>query len=93
VIVRILGEGQYELDESTRASLEALDEPLENALQSGDDAGFATALVAVEEWVRDHGTQLDPTTIVPSDLVLPAPGSELSEVRSLLESESEGRSK
>lgn len=91
MIVRILEEGQFELDEAKSKELERLDEPLEVALQAGDSIGFARALEAVESWLRTNGRPLDASTIVPSDLVLPAPGSELSEIQALLESEGRGR--
>jgi hypothetical protein len=90
VIVRILGERQFELDDTEAEKLDRLDEPLEAALQAGDAAAFAAALDQVESWVRTHGTPVDPTTIVPSDLVLPAPDAELAEVKALLESEGKG---
>jgi hypothetical protein len=91
VIVRILGEGQFELDDNQRAELDRLDDPLEAALQANDPAAFTKALESVESWVRAHGALVGPETIVPSDLVLPTPGSDLSEVQALLESESEGK--
>jgi len=87
VIVRILGEGQFEVDEQLRSRLEALDTAVEEAFQSNDAAAFEKALEALEGEVRGAGRALDPTTITPSDLALPAPGSTLAEVRTLLESE------
>ena len=90
MIVRILGESQFELDDSTAEKLDRLDDPLEAALQAGDAAAFATALDEIASWVRSHGTPVDPTTIVPSDLVLPPAGSDLAEVKALLESEGKG---
>jgi hypothetical protein len=90
VIVRILEEGQYEFDASGVDALNVLDDPLEAALLADDASAFADALEKIEQWVRTNGTPVDPTTIVPSDLVLPAPGSALAEVRELLKSEGEG---
>jgi hypothetical protein len=90
VIVRILGAGQYELDSAQAAELDRLDDPLEKALLADDAEAFARALTIVEGWVRANGSPLDPATIVPSDRVLPAHDSDLSEVRSLLESEGQG---
>ncbi|HWD24769.1 MAG TPA: hypothetical protein VG368_04845 [Acidimicrobiales bacterium] len=90
MIVRILEEGQFELDQAKAEELDRLDHPLEDALQAGDGEAFTLALERVESWVRTNGTPLDPATIVPSDVVLPAPGSELSEIQALLESEGKG---
>jgi hypothetical protein len=90
MIVRILGEGQFELDPAAREELDRLDGPLEAALQADDPEAFSRALTTVTSWVRARGSVVEPSTIVPSDLVLPAPGTDLSEVRALLESEGKG---
>jgi len=87
VIIRILGEGQYEVSEQDAEKLDALDAHVEAALLDSDEAAFLAALAALDEAVRLAGTPLDPTTIVPSDLVLPHQGSTLAEVRELLASE------
>ncbi|HVC26009.1 MAG TPA: hypothetical protein VND23_09640 [Acidimicrobiales bacterium] len=84
MIVRVLEEGQYELDDAGSARLDTLDSVLEDALRTGDEDTFAAALDAVIGEVRASGRRLDPSAIVPSDLALPAPGATLAEVRSLL---------
>jgi hypothetical protein len=89
VIVRILEEGQYEVAEADRGHLDELDAPLEHALEFDDPDAFTVALDIIGRWVRENGEPVGATTIVPSDLVLPAPGSHLSEVRALLNSEGE----
>ncbi len=87
MIVRILGDNQYDVDDALRDEIERLDAVLESALQQNDAAGFTVALDTIDSWVRANGTPVDPARIVPSDLALPADGSEIDEVRSLLESE------
>ncbi len=84
MIVRVLEEGQYELGEDGVARLETLDAVLDEALSSGDEDTFAAALEALIGEVRSSGHAVGPTEIVPSDLVLPAPGATLAEVRTLL---------
>lgn len=84
MIVRVLGEGQYELTPGQVERVEALDATLSQAVAGGDEAWFAKALDALLEEVRDRGRPLDPGTIVPSDLAVPHEGSTLAEVRSLL---------
>ncbi len=87
MIVRVLEEGQYELDDANSATLLKLDGVLGDALHDGDAATFAAALTAIIDTVRSSGRRLDPSQIVPSDLALPRPGATISEVRKLLESE------
>jgi hypothetical protein len=87
MIVRILGEGQFEVAEANLAKLEPLDATLFAAIEAGDEAAFGPALQELISSVRAHGTPLDPTTITPSHLTVPHEGATLSEVRELLNSE------
>ncbi len=86
MIVRILGEGQYELADSAASELEALDAGLNKALESGDEGDFAQVLSRLINKVRTSGTEVDPGRFVPSELTVPHEGSTLAEVRELLDS-------
>ena len=87
MIVRILGEGQRELDDEASIRLDKLDDDLDHAIGANDGEWFDRALRAILAEVRESGRPLGPDTLVPSDLVLPAEGSSLQEVRELLESD------
>lgn|GEM_PF-45204 len=87
MIVRILSEGQFEVDEASMGRLEALDAELAIALAGDNEEQFQQALSAMHSEVRSIGRPLDAATIVPSDLTLPASGSTLAEVQALLVSE------
>lgn len=87
MIVRILGEAQYEVSQEDAEALEVLDRSLATAIDGGDEAGFEEALAQMHEMVRSVGTEVSAETIVPSTLTLPHPGSSLAEVRDLLASE------
>jgi hypothetical protein len=87
VIVRILGEGQYDVDEQYRAHLEELDANLDAAFAARNGDEFDRALATLLDEVRRVGAPLDASTITTSELALPAPGSHLEEVRELLDSE------
>lgn len=93
MIVRILEEGQYELDAANTATLDKLDSVLGDALRSGDEDTFAAALSAILDEVRSAGRKLDASTIVPSDLALPHPGATLAEVQTLLGDDAAGHEK
>jgi hypothetical protein len=90
VIVRILSEGQFEIDETHLAHLEELDQAMFDAMEHDDETAFAAALNAVLEAVRSEGKAVDPTEIGPSDLVVPHEGSTIKEIRELLASEDAG---
>ena len=84
MIVRIMGEGRFEVPDTELAAIERLDAALVDALDRGDDAGFAAALAELVEAVRAHGTPLAADDFRPSTLVVPHPGASLAEVQSLL---------
>ena len=87
MIVRILGEGQFRVDDSHAAELNALDGDLEAAVERGDEAAFIGALTSLLAQVRAHGSPLPPDILEPSELILPAQDSSMDEVRKLLTDE------
>lgn len=84
MIIRILGDGQYDVAEDQIDSLNELDDQLEKAVEVGDEATFASALGALLDRVRDLGTPVALDALVPSQLILPAEDASLAEVRDLL---------
>ena len=87
MIVRILGEGQWELAEEHLDALNALDTSVEQAIEAGDQAAFAQGLVALLDVVRQQGTRLEDDSLEDSDLILPMADATLEEVRALLTDE------
>jgi hypothetical protein len=86
VIVRILGEGQYELPAEELAALENLDQQLNSAIEAGDEGRFDAVLAELTAKIR-QGRELPASTIVPSELTVPHEGSTLDELRRLLSEE------
>jgi len=84
MIVRIAGEGQYEVDDSALDGLNTLDSAIERALEAGDEQTFRSSLTSLLEEVRGAGTPVAEDEIVPSDLLLPHAEATLDEVRELL---------
>jgi hypothetical protein len=84
VIVRILGEGQYDVDAAELDALNELDAEVERAVEADDAEAFAAALAALHDGVRAAGTPHPDDTLDESDLILPPAGASLDEVRSLL---------
>jgi hypothetical protein len=87
MIVRILDEGQLQLDDAASAELNSLDATLEKAVNSGDEAAFRSALLALLDRVRALGTPLAVDSLEPSDSILPRAEANLDEVRSMLTGE------
>ena len=86
MIIRILGEGQFEIDEATAAELQALDADVEAAVERNDQAGLAAALGAMLARAR-QGTPLPPDSLEPSDVIIPYENATVDEVRKLLTGE------
>jgi hypothetical protein len=84
VIVRILGEGQLRLDDSATSELSELDAKLEAMVERNDEPGFRSALTDLLARVRLIGSPVEPGALEPSELILPAEGASMDEVRQLL---------
>ena len=87
MIIRIMGEGQLEVDDSHLGELNHLDDALSEAIDSGDDDAFRAALVILLDKVREVGAPVADEVLVDSDLVLPYAEAHIDEVRELLTDE------
>ena len=86
MIIRIMADNQYRVDDSFLPELDKLDDPVVAALDKGDAEGYASALKILVDFVREHGEVLPMEEVVPSNSILPAPDMTLDEVRKLMES-------
>jgi hypothetical protein len=84
MIVRILGEGQFDLSEADFEALNVLDAKVESAVEAGDEDSFRTALAALLDAVRSHGNVHEVDSLDSSDLILPPADASIDEVRELL---------
>jgi hypothetical protein len=84
MIIRVLGEGQFELADHTVEALNVFDEQLQKAVDGGDETSFRQALAGLLALVREVGERVPDDYLGPSELVLPAADSTLEEVRALL---------
>jgi hypothetical protein len=85
VIVRILGEGQYDVADDAVDRLNELDAAVEAAVETNDTAAFRTALGELLAGVREVGTAHDAEALDESDLILPPSDASIDEVRALLD--------
>lgn len=84
MIVRILGEGQFDVPDTALARLNEADDSLVAAIERGDEAAFHNCLGELHRAVHELGTAMPDDHLGPSDLALPAPDATLAEVRDLL---------
>jgi hypothetical protein len=84
VIVRILGEGQYDVSDEAVSALNDLDAKVETAIEVSDEAAFRDALAALLDGVRTAGVPHAAESLDTSDLILPMPDATLAEVKDML---------
>ncbi len=84
MIVRILGEGQFDVPDESVGALNELDAALESSIAADDEDSFRTSLAALLSSVRDHGAPHDADSLDESDLILPPGDATLDEVRLML---------
>ena len=71
MIVRISGEGQYNLPDEDAGRLNELDNRAVSAVESGDETGFRELWNQMLELVAADGNALDADELVESDVILP----------------------
>ena len=81
MIVRILGEGQFLLEDAELDVLNKLDDAVEAAAEAGDADALKAALEALLDEVRSQGTEVDADLLVESDLILPDAEATIDQVR------------
>jgi hypothetical protein len=90
VIIRILGEGQWQVDDSAVADLNDLDAEVERSVATDDQDELTAALARLLDEVRSNGDPLSDDALRDSDLILPGADATLADVRSLLNPTGEG---
>lgn len=87
MIVRLLGDGQYRVDDSLLERLNELDAAVERAVEAGDERALWAGLQALADAVRESGERLGDEELMPSDAVVPPEDLSLEEARELLQGE------
>ncbi len=79
MIVRISGEGQYEMPDGVGDELNELDNRVVAAVEDHDEVGFRHAFDALLAAVRRHGTELAADDLRESTLIIPPADTTLGE--------------
>lgn len=90
MIMRVMGEGQYEVGEDHLNLLNELDAELVTAVESGDETLFRQAYGKLIDAVKQYGTPVPLDSLEPSELILPSADATIDEVRELLMADGEG---
>ena len=87
MIVRIMGEGQWRIDDGAAQELNELDEQASQSVESGDEESLRRLLKTMGDNVREKGERLDDADLSPSDAVIPPDDLSLDEARQLFQGE------
>ena len=87
MIVRLMGEGQYRVDDTLLGRLNELDSEVEKAVADGDERALWTGLQALADAVRENGEKLADDDLSPSDAMIPPEDLSLEEAQELLQDE------
>ena len=83
MIVRLMGEGQFEVANDLHGRLNAIDERAGEAAENGDELELRQRLEELAGLVRTSGQRLADEDIRPSDLIVPPSDLSLDEARQL----------
>jgi len=87
VIVRLMTEGRFEVDDEVAKGLNDIDEQAGAALERGDEEQLAELLRRMAEAVRTNGIRVPDEDTSASDAIIPPEDLSLDEARRLFEDE------
>jgi hypothetical protein len=87
VIVRLMGEGQFEVDDEVAKGLNDLDEKAGDAVDRGDEEQLRVLLDRMAEAVRTNGSRVPDDDLRGSDAIVPPDDLSLEEAKRLFEDE------
>ena len=87
MIVRVMGEGQFEVADDLQTRLNEIDTQAAAAVEHGDEAELHKRLGELAKLVIDEGSPLPIESLEPSDLIVPPTDLTLEEARELFSGE------
>ncbi len=81
MIVRILGEGQYRLDDDVRERVNDLDNEVVQLVENGDEEGFHESFERLLDLIRTEGTVLGDDELEESDVLVPPSDTTFEEAK------------
>ncbi|HSC49692.1 MAG TPA: hypothetical protein VLD16_05450 [Gaiellaceae bacterium] len=87
MIVRVMGDGQYDVDDEVAKGLNDLDDQAGAALDAGDEEQLRALLRRMAEQVRANGARLADEDLKPSEAIVPPDDLTLDEARQLFDGE------
>lgn len=84
MIVRIMGEGQWRIDDALTGDLNVIDALLDADLTVGTESTLAAHIQAIQALIKERGTPVGIEELLPSDAVVPFSGISVAELREFI---------
>jgi len=81
MIIRILGDGQYRLDDNLVERVNKIDNRIVNHVSRGNRVEYAQDLANLISTIKELAEPLDPVEILPSDIIIPPSDLSFEEAR------------
>jgi hypothetical protein len=81
VIIRILGDGQYNIDSYILDDLNTIDNRIVDHISKGDRKAYKEDLSRMIARIKENGEPLDPTFLEASDIIVPPKDLSFEEAR------------
>jgi len=87
MIIRLMGYGQYQLEERYLADLNRIDNQLVAIVQNNDHENFQKTYPELIQYVQKHATPLPEDEIHESDIIIPPDDLTLEEAKKIFKGE------
>ena len=71
MIVRLMGEGQFEIDSKHLDKMNQIDNNIVKIVVKGDEREFRTEFMKLVDYVRKNGKRIPDNILKPSDIIIP----------------------
>jgi hypothetical protein len=87
MIVRLMGEGQFELDKKHMDEMNKIDNNVVKIVNKGDEKAFKAEFRKLTEYVHRYGKPIPHEILKPSDVIVPPADISLEEARKIFKGE------
>ncbi|HEY9206723.1 MAG TPA: hypothetical protein VIO58_12465 [Candidatus Methanoperedens sp.] len=87
MIVRLMGEGQFEIDSKHLDEMNRIDNNIVKIVVKGDEKSFKTEFKKLFDYVRRNGKKMPDNILKPSDIIIPPADVTVKEAQEIFKGE------
>lgn len=87
MIIRIMGEGQFDLSDVEQSTLQSFDDEVERAVEVGDESTVRDSLRRLHDFITSKGARVADDYLGASDILVPGEDATLAEIHEMLSGE------